>query len=273
MAARLKESHTSVEHLQREITERKRAEEALRESEERYRVMMEQAADAVFMHDETGRIMDVNRKACQSLGYSREELLAMSIGEIDPEAIRTGKHQLWGKILAGEHFTFESRQMRKDGSIFPIEATLGSLHLPRGPAVLGIVRDITERKLAEEKICRLNEELEKRVRDRTAQLENSNRELESFSYSVSHDLRAPLRSIDGFSQALLEEYREKLDDTGKGYLERVRKATQRMGRLIDDLLKLSRVTRSDFHRESIDLTEILQFCRRPGRANPIGASM
>jgi light-regulated signal transduction histidine kinase (bacteriophytochrome) len=103
----------------------------------------------------------------------------------------------------------------------------------------------------------LNEELEQRVIDRTTQLEAANKELEAFSYSVSHDLRAPLRSIDGFSQALLEEYQEKLDDTGKGYLERVRKATQKMGFLIDDLLKLSRVTRSEFNLEAVDLSEMV----------------
>jgi PAS domain S-box-containing protein len=242
-----------------DITERKWAEEALRESEERYRAMMEQAADAVFMHDETGRILDVNRKACQSLGYSREELLSMSIGDIDPDAIKAGKHELWGKILAGEQFTFESHQMHKDGSVSPVEVTLSSVHLPLGPAVLGIIRDITERKQAEEEIHRLNAELEQRVMDRTAQLEGVNKELEAFSYSVSHDLRAPLRSIDGFSQALLEEYPGKpLDDTGKTYLERVRKATQKMGFLIDDMLKLSRVNRTEFNSEAVDLSGMVR---------------
>ncbi len=138
------------DQTRQELAERKRAEEALRESEERYRTMMEQAADAVFLHDGNGRILDVNRKACQSLGYSREELLAKSIKDIDPEAIQAGKHGLWGKILAGEHVTFESRQMRKDGSFFPVEVTLGSVRLQLGPVILGLARDITERKRAEE---------------------------------------------------------------------------------------------------------------------------
>jgi PAS domain S-box-containing protein len=132
-----------------DITERKRAEEALRESEARYHAMLEQAVDAVFVHDKTGRVLDVNRKACQSLGYSREELLAKSIGDIDPEAIQAGKHELWDKILAGEHFTFESHQRCKDGSSIPVEVSLGSVRLQRGPVILSFARNIIERKRAE----------------------------------------------------------------------------------------------------------------------------
>ena len=122
---------------------------ATEENEARYRAMMEQAADAVFMRDEAGRILDVNRKACQSLGYTRKELLAKYVWEIDPDARQSGKHELWGRILAGESLTFESRQRRKDGSVFPVEVTLGSVRLPQGPAVLALTRDITDRKLVE----------------------------------------------------------------------------------------------------------------------------
>jgi len=119
-----------------------------------------------------------------------------------------------------------------------------------------VLRARTERKRAEEEIRKLNTELEERVRQRTAQLETANQELESFSYSVSHDLRAPLRSIDGFSRILQEDYGDKLDAAGKDSLTRVRAASQRMGHLIDDLLQLSRHTRSEMHRTQVNLSAL-----------------
>jgi PAS domain S-box-containing protein len=121
---------------------------------------------------------------------------------------------------------------------------------------LGTAQDITEQTLARAEIQRLNDELEGRVRDRTAELQAANKELESFAYSISHDLRAPLRGIDGFSHLLAEEYSERLDAQGRGYLERVRRAAQRMGMLIDDILELSRVTRQEMRRVKVDLSQI-----------------
>ncbi|HEX5227580.1 MAG TPA: CHASE3 domain-containing protein, partial [Bryobacteraceae bacterium] len=122
--------------------------------------------------------------------------------------------------------------------------------------VLKTNRDVTEERRARAEIRQMNRELEQRVKDRTAQLEASNKELEAFAYAVSHDLRAPLRGINGWSMALLEDYGPTLDQTAREYLERVRADTRRMGRLIDDLLALSRVTRTPLQRESVDLTAL-----------------
>ncbi|HEX7053488.1 MAG TPA: ATP-binding protein [Burkholderiales bacterium] len=121
-----------------------------------------------------------------------------------------------------------------------------------------LAREVAERRRAEEEVLRLNAELEQRVRERTTQLEYTNAELEAFCYSVSHDLRAPLRSIDGFSQALIEDFPQHVPEEAKGYLARIRSATQRMGQLIEDLLNLSRVSRGELQRRDVDLGQIAQ---------------
>jgi light-regulated signal transduction histidine kinase (bacteriophytochrome) len=117
---------------------------------------------------------------------------------------------------------------------------------------------VEDQKQAQERINQLNVELEQRVRDRTLQLESANKELEAFAYSVSHDLRAPLRAMDGFSAALLSDYPDQLDEKGRHYLERIQEASRRMGQLINDLLNLSRVTRTDFKRQRVDLSGLAQ---------------
>jgi light-regulated signal transduction histidine kinase (bacteriophytochrome) len=143
---------------------------------------------------------------------------------------------------------YETQRMRKDGKIIDVSLTISPIKNISGEITGAsiIARDITEKK-----------KQEKRMEQAIAATEASNKELAAFSYSVSHDLRAPLRSIDGFSLALLEEYQEKLDETGKTYLERVRAATQKMGLLIDDMLKLSRITQSELKREAVDLSKMV----------------
>jgi light-regulated signal transduction histidine kinase (bacteriophytochrome) len=144
---------------------------------------------------------------------------------------------------------YETQRRRKDGKIIDISLTISPIK-DSSEKIIGsstIARDISEKK-----------KLESVVVNAKNTAEATNKELEAFSYSVSHDLRAPLRSIDGFSQALLEDYSGKLDATGRNYLDKIRKATQHMGLLIDDMLKLSRVTRAEFKRESVDLSKMVR---------------
>src|SRR5207249_574899 len=152
--------------------------------------------------------------------------------------LATGEGPVLGRAI-------ELTAMRRDGTEFPVELTITPLRVGDKHVFAAFVRDITHRKQAEAELERY-----------AAELENANRELDAFAYSVSHDLRAPLRSIDGFSQALLEDYGERLDDGGKGFLQRVRDGSKRMALLIDDLLRLSRVTRTEMRRESVDLSAI-----------------
>ena len=143
------------------------------------------------------------------------------------------------------------------GTPFPLELSGSCLYSEDGrpTGFVAILRDITDRKLADEEIRRLNEELEQRVIDRTRQLEEANRELGAFAYSVSHDLRAPLRSIDGFGELLMDEHSDSLSRDGREAVDRMRSASRRMGRLIDDLLTLSRITRREISARHLDMSD------------------
>jgi light-regulated signal transduction histidine kinase (bacteriophytochrome) len=158
-------------------------------------------------------------------------------------------------------FAVEYRVRRPDGAARWVEshgiATFeGEGTARRASSFVGTVEDVTDRKRKEDEIRRLNAELEDRVRERTAQLAAANEDLQGFAHSVSHDLRAPLRGIDGWSLALLEDCSERLDDQGRGHLARVRAEAQRMGALIDDLLGLARVTRAEMRSSPVDLSAV-----------------
>ena len=158
------------------------------------------------------------------------------------------------------HVSFESAHQRKDGTCFPVRLDLTVIRNKDGDSIsrVAFVQDLTRHKQAEQQIRQLNAGLERRVRERTAQLETANHELEAFAYSVSHDLRAPLRGIEGWAAALTEDCAGQLDERGHRHLARVRSETQRMGLLIDDLLQLSRVARAEMQLLPVDLTGAAQ---------------
>jgi light-regulated signal transduction histidine kinase (bacteriophytochrome) len=161
-------------------------------------------------------------------------------------------------VAAGFIQDLELELQRKDGSVFPVLVTATAVRDARGRVLRSraVVTDNTVRKRADEELRRHREHLEELVAGRTLELRTVNNELEAFCYSVSHDLRAPLRSIDGFSQILLEDSTKALDGAARRHLERIRAASQRMSQLIDDLLNLSRVSRGELRRESVDLSAL-----------------
>jgi PAS domain S-box-containing protein len=259
MTGNLKKVTASRDELNKEIAERKRAEEAVRLANAYNRSLLEASLDPLVTISAEGKITDVNAATERVTGRGRAELIGTDFSDYftDPEKARVGYQQVFreGSIM---DYALEIRL--RDGRLMPVLYN-AAVYREESGNVVGVfaaARDITELKKAEEEIRKLNRELEARVVERTAELENSNRELEAFAYSVSHDLRTPLRSIEGFSLALLEDYADKLDDMGKSYLDRVRNATMRMGQLIDDLLKLSRITRSEMNREQVSLSALVK---------------
>ena len=230
-----------------DVTERKRAEEELRESEEKYRDLFENANDLIQSVGPDMKFQYVNRAWKDALGYTEEEVKELTLMDIIcPDDMEHCMETFKEIIDGGEAVGVEVKFVTKDGRLIDVEGNV-NCRVENGipVATRGVFRDITERKRAEERIERYAE-----------QLEALNKELEAFSYSVSHDLRAPLRSIDGFSQALLDDYSDKVDDQGRDYLKRVRAAAQSMAQLIDDMLKLSRVTKGEMRRESVSLSGI-----------------
>lgn len=227
-----------------DITERKQVEATLRQSEATNRALISAIPDLLIWIDQKGTYLDVlgnsqSLKLCKALS----EQVGKNIADILPEAHAKERMHYVRQALETHTLQVYEYQLEINGDVRDEEARIVVCGKNQ---VLCMVRDITERKRAEEKL-----------RQTTIQLEASNRELEAFAYSVSHDLRSPLRAIDGFSKALLEDYFDQVNEEGKDYFDRIRYNIRRMGMLIDDLLSLSRISRSEMRYTKVNLSEIV----------------
>ncbi len=219
----------------------------------RYAALMLNANDGILLADERLRIIDVNARLEELTGFSRQELLEMSVSDLRTPEARADLESTLERVRRSDGGIYETVHQRKGGTIYPVEVSVRFVEEGDRRLLLAHLRDISERRHAEDQVRQLNAELEQRVAARTAALAEANRELESFSYSVSHDLRAPLRAIDGFSRILLEEYAPTLDGEGRRLLDVVSANARRMAHLIDDLLAFSRLGRADLHSGSVDM--------------------
>ena len=252
---------------------RAREQALLLSQEEKFRRLIAAVEDyAIFLLDPQGNVASWNIGAERETGWRSDEIMGQPYAvffTLEDRAAGKPQRELEDAASRGS-LRVEDARVRKDGSPFFAEVTITAVRDPSGQLAgfASIARDVGERRSNEAAIGKLNAELEQRV----AELAAANGELEAFSYSVSHDLRGPLRAIDGFSKILMEQYREQLDQQGQHFLSRVRAGSQRMGHLIDDLLSLARINRAEMRRGDVDLgqlaREVVDELRRddPGRA-------
>jgi PAS domain S-box-containing protein len=235
---------TSILEINRDVSEHKQLEEELRARQTYTRSLIEASLDPLVTISPDGKITDVNAATEEVTGVGRAELIGSDFCNYftTPDKAREGYQRVFAEGLVEDYpLAIRHRSSRVTDVLY--NASVFRNQAGEVAGVFAAARDVTERK-----------QLEDRLRQRTLELENSVAELEAFSYSVSHDLRAPLRSIDGFSQILLEDYRDKVDAEGQDCLRRIRNASQNMAQLIDALLQLSRVMRSELSREPVDLS-------------------
>jgi PAS domain S-box-containing protein len=247
-----------------DVTDRRRAEDALEKSAKFLDSVIEQSPVAAWISDAHGNLLRTNKSLCDLLRITPEEVVG-KYNVFNDNIVKEQGHlpKVRAVFKKGKTARFEIKYdtaqldilKLKDSATAYLDITIFPIRDPAGRITNAVIQeqDITERRRAEEEIKQLNEDLEQRVRDRTAQLEAINKELESFSYSVSHDLRAPLRAVDGFTKVLAEDYHTALDEEGRRLARVIRDNTQRMGKLIDDLLAFSRVGRGELHMSLVNM--------------------
>ena len=228
-----------------------------RKMEQKLNGFIESSPDAIVIVNKEGKIVISNSHTERLLGYTSQELAGQTAALLVPERYRKVYLQQYAVYFAnhGGQMTTTSLELsavHKDGREFPIEICMKPLETEQGILVTSAIRDISQRKQTEQKVTRLNEQLEQRA----AELEASNKELEAFSYSVSHDLRSPLLNIEGFSQVLLEDYADCLDAEGQEHLKHVRSSCQQMEEIINALLALSKMMRTEMFRQGVDLSAL-----------------
>ena len=262
--------------VSRDVTKRKEAEDALIESRQELLNIIDFLPDATFVVDNEKKVIAWNKAMEEMTGIQKQDMIGKGNNACAIPFYGKKQKQLLDMIDSDDEVLMNKySNVSRNGLALRAEVFAPALYHGKGAYVSEIcsplynssgdrvgsiesIRDISESKKAQEEIYLLNTELEQRVTQRTLALENTNKELEAFSYSVSHDLRAPLRGIDGWSLALLEDYNHQLDDKGRVYIARVRSESQRMGNLIDDLLKLSRVNRYEMRKVNMNISAIVQ---------------
>jgi len=243
-----------------DLSEIKLLQDELAESKEHYQQLFNLSPEGVVVYSD--QILRIANEATAKLLHAKSvnQLIGRSIFDFIPPQYRDSVKERLAALEASDSSTplplTQLKHLTVDGQVIYVETTATRITYKGKPAFLAALRDITDRKNAEKEIIHLNASLEERVRERTAELTASHRELEAFSYSVSHDLRSPLRSIDGFARIIEEDYGNKLDATGHAHLNRIRNASQRMAQLIDDMLDLARITRANLQRQHLNLSDL-----------------
>jgi len=279
--------------LKQVVSDRQQAEESLRKSEDRYRIFVDNATDAFYLSDMNGRFLDVNKAACTTLGYTREELLSLTIFDVDADFPPDKLSEILGSLTYNEPRLVESVHKKKDGKMFPVEVRIRSFGQKEQPLLLSLARDIADRKKAEQELTKHREHLEELVEKRTNELKEktdkieesrkaltylvedvnkageelrkvnmeyaaANKELKEFAYIVSHDLKAPLRAISQLTHWISEDYSEAFDDDGKKQMDLILKRVKRMDGLIEGILRYSRIGRIREKEERPDLNLIVK---------------